>query len=503
MSKSTSQAIEDIAKRREEKNRDESVTTRAVDDIVRNREEKKREETVASTVIKAAAPGGLLAAVPTLTAMDVKPKVGENMATRGLGTAPTLGGPAGLTVGTEMQVLDRKIAGKEAERKALLDAPLYSSDEANLNTANRISAIDAEIEELKGQKAGMQSKEDMDEISQMPKEDYDTLLRYMTARNQTIKFNPAGSVYGPVSIPRVEIMHDPAVKALIEKYGKDRVDELAETLSRGFTADAASAYAQAGQAVGEELGFGAIPITVATGILSAPGNLLGMANERMNSTGRYPNADPNHPGSFLGTFTKSANQAGMQKAPEQLVNLGQGFMQMQSKGATNFNPTLYEDVKESPMGKVVDVVGSGAYQVVSTAADSVARAYLGAGLFGGGTTAAKVTSLGLAGVRSFGDTYNDVSAKGGTPGQALVLGILNGGTEVATEYIPLDEWWKIAEGGAKPVAEMLKQAALQGAIEMTQEEIGFLATTMAEYAVLREERISGAEEGPDRRGLLP
>jgi hypothetical protein len=152
----------------------------------------------------------------------------------------------------------------------------------------------------------------------------------------------------------------------------------------------------------------------------------------------------------------------------------------------NYTPQLYEASRGTRAGEVIDAVGSVAYNATATAADSVARAYLGGAIFGPGTTAAKAFSLGLAGVKSYNDTFNNVLRKGGNDSQAVILGLFNAGTEVATEYLPLEEWWKVAENGVDGVVPLLKEAVRQGALEATQEEIGFLATSLAEYAVLRE-----------------
>lgn len=288
---------------------------------------------------------------------------------------------------------------------------------------------------------------------------------------------------------------DKGTKALIDKYGRDAVDSMAETWERQDNQRAAEAQMEVAKAAGEDLGFGAIPFSVATGIGGSVPNLVGVLRERTQGNGGYITDDPYHSGSELSNITQALNEGGMKKAPEQMLNLLELMgnanpysSEMASFNATpkNYTPQLYEASRGTKAGEIIDAVGAGAYQVVNTAADSVARAYLGGALLGPGTTAAKAATLGLAGVRSFGDTYNDVSEKGGTPGQAALLGVFNAGTEVATEYLPLEEWWKVAEKGVDGVVPMLKEAVRQGALEATQEEIGFLATSLAEYAVLRE-----------------
>lgn len=341
-------------------------------------------------------------------------------------------------------------------------------------------------------KAQWVTKANMVAYNSMTPEEQLAMRRYAEAlRGGVISFDAGGNI----KTPMLDILGEPEIVALIDKYGKDAINKIGETLKRQQNAELAEEMNAIGQKVGEALGFGTIPISVATGIIGAPANLLGIVNDRVLSTGQYASADPYHAGSSLSTFTQGANEAAAKKAPEQMLNLLElmGSANPYSTEMGNFNatprnytPQLYEASRGTRAGEVIDAVGAGAYQVVNTAADSVARAYLGGALLGPGTTAAKAATLGLAGVRSFGDTYNDVSEKGGTPGQAAILGLFNAGTEVATEYLPLEEWWKVAEKGVDGVAPLLKEAVRQGALEASQEEIGFLATSLAEYAVLRE-----------------
>lgn len=372
---------------------------------------------------------------------------------------------------------------KRAEYQARYDEILnqYGKDATSDSLREQMEQLEGELNASRDRLIAEQSNA---RIAQMTEEEKKALKNY------------AASLQGGIdAVPVFITRMDKDVKALFEKYGRENVDAMAETLKRSWNQETAQLYQNLGQKTGEALGFAGIPLGVGSGILGSAENIAGILRESVLGTSGFSTADPYGRGSWTSYFAQGIWAGGAKKAPEQMVDLLElmGNANPYSTEAANFNatprnykPQLYEATRGTKAGEVIDDVGSGAYQVVNTAVDTMARAYLGGGLFGAGTTGAKALSLGLAGARSFGDTFNDVSAKGGTPTQAAVLGVFNAGTEIATEYIPLEEWWKIAESGKAGVAEVLKAAAKQGAMEMTQEEIGFLATTMAEYAVLRE-----------------
>ena len=363
----------------------------------------------------------------------------------------------------------------------------YGKGTTSKSLWEQMGQLQAELDAAQDQ---MTDQRNWARIGTLSQQELDTLYRYSTARK-----TPFEVVGGHVRLPAAIIQTDPEVRALFEKYGKENVDKLAETVGRDVNATAAEYMRQEGQKVGEKLGFGAIPVGVTAGLFGTPANLIGIAHEAITGTGQYRTSDPYHAGGMLSTLSQGIGAGGAKKAPEQMVDLLElmGNANPYSTEAANFNatpgnytPQLYEATRGTKAGEVIDAVGSGAYQTVNTAVDSIARAYLGGSIFGAGSTGAKVFSLGLAGARSFGDTYNDVSAKGGTPGQAAVRGVFNAGTEIVTEYIPLEQWWKVAESGSDGTVAMLKAALKQGGMEATQEEIGFLATSMMEFAVLRE-----------------
>ncbi|MBE6920167.1 MAG: hypothetical protein E7468_01215 [Ruminococcaceae bacterium] len=127
------------------------------------------------------------------------------------------------------------------------------------------------------------------------------------------------------------------------------------------------------------------------------------------------------------------------------------------------------------------------YGATTSAADNLARLAVGlAATAATGGSAAPIT-LGLAAMGSFGDTVRQISEQGGDPVQALAMGVISGGLEVLTEKFSVENILKVAKGDPLNFKKTLKEMLKQGAIEVSEEEINFLASTIAEAAIMQEE----------------
>ena len=237
--------------------------------------------------------------------------------------------------------------------------------------------------------------------------------------------------------------------ALIGKYGQDRVDELAESYMRQENADFAQSvdeksreFANEHGVLGSVLGsIATVPVSAVSGLVGTVGQLQGMAR----GTGRYATLDPNATGTIGNTFTGVVRGQVQQNIEE---GLGGGFL-----------------------GKAASI----GYQGIMSAADSIARAFLGGGAVGGAA---------LAATGSFSQTMAEASRQGATPAQAALLATVNSAIEAASEKIPLDNLIRTAKGtGAKSV---LWNVLRQMGIEATTEEISLVGTVLAEAAVLQE-----------------
>jgi hypothetical protein len=233
---------------------------------------------------------------------------------------------------------------------------------------------------------------------------------------------------------------------LIQKYGRQRVDELAETYMRQQNAELARQVDEQARQQANEHGFwsslATIPVNALGGVVGAVGQLQGMARR----TGRYQTLDPNEVGTIGGTYSGAVR----------------GQVQQNIEGE---DPNLLR--KAASIG----------YQGVMSAADSIARAYLGGGALGGAA---------LAATGSFSQTMAEASERGATPAQAALLATTTAGIEALSEKIPLDNLIRTAKGGSQTVMQMVKSALLQAGIEATTEEISLLGTVLADAAIMQE-----------------
>lgn len=274
---------------------------------------------------------------------------------------------------------------------------------------------------------------DMEVITGLPEEQRLALERY------------SASKYGGR-----DIFGDETIDEMMEEYGRPRLDELERTFSRDKNAKRAEEVdAKAREFVIKRGGRGtlanilSVPVQAYSGIIGTGGQLA----EMMIGTGGYKTQDPNAYGTIGQTLTGAI------------------------RGQTSENIT--EDLGDGFLGKAA----STGYQAVMSAADSVARAYMGGNAFMGAT---------LAATGSFSQTMADASRRGATPAQAALLATTTAGIEALTEKIPLDNLIRTAKGGTQTVMQMVKSALLQAGIEATTEEISLLGTVLADAAIMQE-----------------
>lgn len=237
--------------------------------------------------------------------------------------------------------------------------------------------------------------------------------------------------------------------SLIQKYGQKRVDELAETLMRQQNEELATTVDEKTREFVNERGgrgtlasLATVPVAAVSGLVGTVGQLQGAAR----NTGRYRTLDGNETGTMGDVFTGAVRGQVQENIEE---DLGGGFL-----------------------GKAASI----GYQGVMSAADSIARAYIGGSALGG---------AGLAATNSFSQTMAEASRNGATPGQAALLATVNSGIEALSEQIPLDNLIKTAKGqGASTV---IKNVLRQAGIEAATEEISLVGTVLAEMAIMQEQ----------------
>lgn len=286
-------------------------------------------------------------------------------------------------------------------------------------------------------------------------EDKALLQRYITGRlgsDETLftdiwQLSPMGGLPGALFRGGQLISAEDAARELAKKYGRETVENMAETVKRQQNAQRAEEVRAGAQRHSEGLAGGTIASVGAIGA-STMGSITGTAGvvgDLLTRTGRYKTLDPNQAGNLPNVYA----------------------------GAVKENVTR----QIAGEGEESNIFRKGAallYQGGMSAVENIARVAAG-GQYG---------SLAMAASGSFASTVASASEQGATPEQALALGIINAGVEAATEKIPLDELFKAAKAG-DPI-KALKQILKQGGIEAVEEEISLLATTFAEAAILRE-----------------
>lgn len=318
----------------------------------------------------------------------------------------------------------------------------------------RRKELEATVEHYRQQ---MQAEEDravmdadMAEFNSWPEEDREALKTYI--------IQDAQEKNNPFSTPSLYSARYNATN-LFNKYGAQKVKEMAESYRRSENEKSAQEVAQIGR---ENTGVLSNAATVGLNLVGNLASPLGYLQETTERTGRYSTMDANNAGNLFNTYSGAVRQ----------------------QTAQNIAGDVYDEngnqIQEGGMGRQLLSYG---YQTLMSAADSIARAAVGGGV---GGKAGKAISLGLAGLGSWGQTMSQASAQGATPTQAAILATANAGIEVATEFIPLDELLKTAKGGVGKIMPVLIATMKQAGIEATTEEISLLGTLIAEAAFLQE-----------------
>lgn len=285
---------------------------------------------------------------------------------------------------------------------------------------------------------GEMMQADLDELASWSKEEQEALMLYATNRNRD-----ATLPVELVGIRGFQTAEDEA-KPLIEKYGIQKVREIAESYMRSQNQEAAgmiTAKAQEGAGSGFWAGVGHSVASVGANLVGSAISPLGYLVEGAQRTGRYSTLDPNNAGQLPGTYAGAVRQE------------------------------VAGNIEEAGFGKG----GSTVYQAAMSSLDNLAR------LVAGGKTG----SLALAASGSFGQAVSQYSNQGADPLEAVGMGIINASLEVLTEKVSLDNLLdEMAE--PKDILQMLKAAFIAGGVEVSEEELSFLGSTLAEAAVLRE-----------------
>ena len=372
----------------------------------------------------------------------------------------------------------------ERERKQAADKVLYGivaplPDEVDEKERQLKATADywqAQAEKEENQRI---TDDNMAKLDAMPPEDQAAIRQYAMEKNAEYGKNlgmPDGFLMGRA---------DQKAAPLIEKYGMDTVERLAETWMReqnrmGSEKVAREAQEAAGSSVGAAVGHSAA--SVGANLVGGLTGVLGYIQELSQRTGQYKTLDPNNGGTLLNTYAGAVReQVGQDLENSQAVRdmgaaVRAGLINAQAYATTGVVDESFIQNVEAERNEDNSWAGKAAslgYQGIMSAADSLARMAVTGGNAG--------AAMALAGAGSFAQTVSEASAQGATPGQAAFLGLVSACLEGATEYLPIENLLDIAKGGAKPAAKVLMQVLS----EITEEEAGLLGNYLAEAAVLQ------------------
>lgn len=278
---------------------------------------------------------------------------------------------------------------------------------------------------------------DYDEISAMSPQEIQELEAYTTARDQGRSDNPLTEFY-------LQSKRKKTAGSLLEKYGQQRLDELAETYGRArhqqqeqqVQQQAKEDVSSAGGAVTRSVG------TVVGAPLQAAMSVKGRLDELSNRTGRYSTLEP--------------------------------FVPMDA--ARVYNNTVRSEVAQDIAGDGSNPLRKGAavlYQAGIGTVSSLANAIvLGPGV-----------GMAVNATNQFAQTVAEASAQGATPEQAYLYATANAAVDALTDKIPLDQLANVAlSGNTNVFVNMLKQAG----IEASNEGASILGSYIAEAAILKD-----------------
>lgn len=279
---------------------------------------------------------------------------------------------------------------------------------------------------------------DYDEISAMSPQEIQELEAYTTARDQGHSDNPLTEFY-------LQSKRKKTAGSLLEKYGQQRLDELAETYGRArhqqqeqeVQQKAREDVSTAGGTVTRSIG------TVALAPLQSAMSVKGRLDELIDRTGRY--------------------------------NTLESFVPMDA--ARVYNNTVRSTVAQNIAGEDdSNWVRQGAallYQAGLGTISSLANAIvLGPGV-----------GMAVNATNQFAQTVAEASAQGATPEQAYLYATANAAVDALTDKIPLDQLASVALAGNTNVfVNMVKQAG----IEVSNEGASILGSYIAEAAILKD-----------------
>lgn len=208
-------------------------------------------------------------------------------------------------------------------------------------------------------------------------------------------------------------------------------------------------------------GLLAIPIGIAGDVFSVT-DYIGQYAKTLfgGTTGRYAGLDANAPGQML------SNVADVMMQEE-----GKNFVEMSQATASNLGA---DEKSVEAIGKIANTV----YGAGMSALENITKVAVTGG----------VGTLALAATAGFSQGVTDATLNGASSTQAILMGIVNGATEVLTEKLSLDNLLGSLKnaGSTQGFKAIVKEALKQGAVEVSEEELNFIVGLLGEAVILQD-----------------
>lgn len=351
---------------------------------------------------------------------------------------------------THRSVLDAALAGLRFEEMPILPEQVEDPKEREL--AAKLAWLRAQ-EQAENNQAVMEA--DMAELATWPEEDIQRLRAYagMDQNSFWDLFSTAGSSYKTASEITRETGIQQGYQELIRKYGEETVKRMRESLSWYDNQQNAQNAEELAKEFQPSAGGIASGFTVARamnlyGSITSP---LGMLHNLRNSgTGRYMGVDPNSMGNLPNVLGSELDQRDVENIAAMTVD-------------KDGNPTA--------LGTVLGTL----YQAGASAADSLLRVAAGGG--------SKLISRALIAGGSLGRSFYDYASQGQDTDAALLMATFDAGLELLTEEASLERIIHQAEYAPAGLKDWMKNMFISGGIEVSEEELNFLGTTILQATV--------------------
>lgn len=323
--------------------------------------------------------------------------------------------------------------------QAASDTPPKDETLERLQAAARKEQAQKETSSSKSNDQSIYEK-DMADLNAMSEDERKTLRSY--GNYLRIQRQDASSEMGPDPGEEEPIPRE--YQALVDKYGADRLAQLAETSTRSYQMEQRENV----QAAAKQNSNG-----VLASILTSVGNLVtspvsglvalaGRLDEAKDRTGRYSSLSPYTYGDAMNVYADTSKQ----------------------------------NIQQQIEGDDPNILRKGAsllYQAGTGALESAAKAITL------GPTVAAATSA----MNQYTRTLSEASERGATSGQATLLASSSAALDYVMDKIPMDRLFGLAKEGS---TSALKAALKQAGIEVSTEGASFIGSQLLDMAILQE-----------------